>query len=109
MTQVSIAKIGRGIMIYNNVVLTVNNESDVNEIKSLLAEQARRSSDEPGCVRFEVYHSQADKQHFILVEQWETQEDLNRHKQAKAFTELYIPKVIPLVSRVPHPADLIWP
>ena len=89
-------------MIYNNVVLTVNNESDVKEIKSLLAEQARRSSDEPGCVRFEVYHSQADKQHFILVEQWETQEDLNRHKQAKAFTELYIPKVTFVSSDVPN-------
>ena len=96
-------------MIYNNVVLTVNNESDIEEVRSLLAEQAQRSSEEPGCVRFEVYHSQADEQQFLLIEQWETQEDLDRHKEAKAFTELYIPKVIPLVSRVPHPSDLVWP
>ncbi|MDP6534983.1 MAG: antibiotic biosynthesis monooxygenase [Gammaproteobacteria bacterium] len=60
-------------------------------------------------MRFEVYHSQADQQQFLLVEQWETQEDLDRHREAKAFTELYIPRVIPLVSRVPHPSDLIWP
>jgi quinol monooxygenase YgiN len=96
-------------MIYNNVTLTVTNAGDVEKVKTLLAEQARRSSEEPGCIRFEVYHSQADVQQFLLVEQWQTQEDLDRHKEAKAFTELYIPKVIPLVSRNPHPSDLVWP
>jgi quinol monooxygenase YgiN len=96
-------------MIYNNVLLTVNREEDVEQVGELLAEQARRSSEEPGCVRFEVYHSQADRLHFLLVEQWQTQQDLDLHKQAKAFTELYIPKVIPLVSRVPHPSGLLWP
>lgn len=96
-------------MIYNNVMLTVNKEGDVAKVKTLLAEQARLSIEEPGCVRFEVYHSQADARQFLLVEQWQTQEDLDQHKQAKAFTELYIPRVIPLVSRVPHPSDLIWP
>ncbi len=96
-------------MIYNNVILTVTNESDVGKIKTLLAEQARLSIDEPGCRRFEVYHSQADPQQFLLIEQWQTQADLDRHREAKAFTELYVPKVIPLVSRVPHPSDLVWP
>jgi quinol monooxygenase YgiN len=96
-------------MIYNNVTLTVTNAGDVEKVKTLLAEQARRSSEEPGCIRFEVYHSQADVQQFLLVEQWQTQADLDRHKEAKAFTELYIPKVIPLVSRKPHPSDLVWP
>jgi len=96
-------------MIYNNVMLAVTDPADVETVKELLAEQARRSSEEPGCVRFEVYHSQADAQQFLLIEQWQTQEDLDAHKQAKAFTELYIPKVIPLVSRVPHPSDLVWP
>lgn len=96
-------------MIYNNVMLTVNKEADVDTVKSLLAEQARRSSEEPGCVRFEVYHSQADIRQFLLIEQWQTQEDLDQHKLAKAFTELYVPKVIPLVSRLPHPSDRVWP
>lgn len=96
-------------MIYNNVMLNVNNADDVSKVKILLAEQARLSSEEAGCIRFEVYHSQADVQQFLLVEQWQTQADLDQHKQAKAFTELYIPKVIPLVSRVPHPSELVWP
>ena len=96
-------------MVYNNVILRVINENDVTEVKSFLKEQAIRSSGEPGCERFEVYHSQADTRQFLLVEKWESQKDLDRHKKAKAFTELYILKVIPLVSREPHPSDLVWP
>ena len=96
-------------MVYNNVILRVINENDVTEVKSFLKEQAIRSSGEPGCERFEVYHSQADTRQFLLVEKWETQKALDRHKKAKAFIELYIPKVIPLVSREPHPSDLVWP
>lgn len=96
-------------MIYNNVMLTVNTPGDVEEVRSLLAEQARRSVEEPGCVRFEVYQSQSDPQQFLLVEQWQSQQDLDRHKLAKAFTELYIPKVIPLVTREPHLSDRVWP
>ena len=96
-------------MIYNNVLLTVKNTDDVDTVRELLAEQARLSREEPGCERFEVYHSQADRQQFILVEQWQTEVDLAQHKEAKAFTELYIPKVIPLVERVPHLSDMVWP
>ena len=96
-------------MIYNNVMLSVKNADDVETVAELLAEQARLSSEEPGYARFEVYHSQSDRQQFLLVEQWDTEEDLVRHKEAKAFTELYVPKVIPLVNRVPHLSDLVWP
>ena len=96
-------------MVYNNVILKVINENDVAEVKSLLKEQALRSSSEPGCERFEVYHSQVATRQFLLVEIWETQKDLERHKESKAFTELYVPKVIPLVSREPHLSDLVWP
>ena len=96
-------------MIYNNVMLTVKNADDVDTVRELLAEQARLSSAEPGCLRFEVYHSQADRQQFLLIEQWESKELLALHKEAKAFTELYMPKVIPLVERTPHLSDVVWP
>ena len=96
-------------MIYNNVMLKVKNAADVEAVAELLSEQARLSSEEPGCARFEGYHSQADHLQFLLVEQWNTESDLARHKEAKAFTELYLPKVIPLVERVPHLSHLVWP
>ena len=96
-------------MIYNNVILTVNDASDVATVRSLLAEQARMSSEEPGCVRFEVYHSRSDTRQFLLVEQWQTEADIDRHREAKAFTGLYLPKVIPLVTREPHLCERLWP
>ena len=96
-------------MIFSNVLLTVNNEADIETVHNLLIEQAKQSSEEPGCARFEVYHSQSEPGFFVLVEQWETHADLEQHRKAKAFIEIYMPKVLPLVSRIPHPCDRIWP
>jgi quinol monooxygenase YgiN len=94
-------------MIYTNIILTVNEEADVAEIKELLREQGRLSRAEPGCVRFEVYHSQADPRTFILVERWESQQALDVHRTARAYTEIYVPKVLPRATRVPHVSQLV--
>ncbi len=96
-------------MVYNNVLLRVKDIKNISLVGELLKEQAKRSSEEPGCIRFEVYHSSSDVQQFILVEQWANEADLELHKNAKAFTELYLPKVIPLVDRSPHLSELLWP
>tara|TARA_B100000609_G_C16767560_1_gene210225 strand:- start:78 stop:371 length:294 start_codon:yes stop_codon:yes gene_type:complete len=96
-------------MVYNNVLLRVKDIKNISLVGELLKEQAKRSSEESGCIRFEVYHSSSDVQQFILVEQWANEADLERHKNAKAFTELYLPKVIPLVDRSPHLSELLWP
>ena len=58
-------------MIYLNVLLTAKDPADAGRVKELLAETARRSRTEPGCTRFEVYHSQADRRTFLLVERWD--------------------------------------
>ena len=91
-------------MLYNNILLTVKDESDIEQVGELLIQQATLSLEEPGCARFEVYHSQEDRSLFLLVEQWETEEQLAAHREAKACTEIYKPKVLPLVERVPHPS-----
>ena len=44
-------------MIYSNVFLTVKDESDVDKVQELLIQQGTLSKQEPGCARFEVYHS----------------------------------------------------
>ena len=94
-------------MIHNNVLLTVKDEKNIDEVRELLLEQGRLSREEPGCARFEVYHSKADAKVFLLVEWWESEETLDVHRTAKAYTEVYKPKVLPLVDRTPHPSDLI--
>ena len=94
-------------MIYGNIILTVKNEGDIAEIRSLLSEQRRQSLLEPGCERFEVYQSQADAKVFILVERWASQQALDDHRLAKAYNEIYKPKVLPRVDRVPHLSTLV--
>jgi len=94
-------------MIYGNIILTVKDEGDIAEIRSLLSEQRRQSLLEPGCERFEVYQSQADAKVFILVERWASQQALDDHRLAKAYNEIYKPKVLPRVDRVPHLCTLV--
>ncbi len=94
-------------MICLNILLTVNDPGDVETVRGLLAEQGRLSRAEPGCLRFEVYQSQNDASLFILNERWESQAALDAHRQAKAYTEIYQPQVIPRVTRTPHPSQLV--
>jgi quinol monooxygenase YgiN len=94
-------------MIYANIFLTVRDEQKVEEIRGLLAEQGRLSRAEPGCLRFEVYHSQNDPKVFLLCERWESAEALDVHRTARAYKEIYQPKVLPFVDRVPHPSTLV--
>lgn len=94
-------------MIYMNITLTVKAAADVASVRELLAEQGRLSRQEPGCARFEVYQSQNDERVFFLSEHWESQADLDRHREALAYTTIYKPKVLPLVERVGHPSSRV--
>lgn len=94
-------------MVYNNVILNLKNINDAKKVGSMLATLAELSREEPGCDRFEVYHSQSDAQIFMLVERWITQEHLDEHRKADSFAVFYMNNVIPLVNRVPHPCTLI--
>ncbi len=94
-------------MIYANIWLTVKAATDIEQVRTLLSEQARLSREEPGCARFEVYHSQNDATRFLLVERWDSQEALDVHRTAHAYTTIYQPQVLPLVNREPHPSHLI--
>ncbi len=96
-------------MLHLNVWLTVKAPEEVEQVRELLTECCRLSRQEPGCARFEIYHSQVDSTRFLLNEHWETEAALDQHRQAKAFTEIYTPKVLPLVTREPHPSTLVEP
>lgn len=96
-------------MVYLNVLLTVKDETDIPTVAALLRRQATLSRLEPGCRRFEVYHSNAEPRLFLLNEHWQTQADVDRHRKAKAFAEIYAPLVLPLVERAPHPSQLLTP
>lgn len=90
-----------------NVWLTVKDPANIETVRQLLAEQGKLSRAEPGCLRFEAYHSEADARRFLLVERWGQKSDWETHRTAKAVTEIYIPKVLPLVDREPHVSTLV--
>ena len=92
-------------MHYNNVMLRVIDPANIDTVGALLQHQAQVSLTEPGCERFEVYHSQSDPQTFLLIEWWATAADLEAHRSNKNFVEVYKPQVLPLVERHAHPSD----
>lgn len=94
-------------MICLNVLLKVKDPAHVDQIRTLLTEQGRLSRQEPGCLRFEVYHSNTDPTRFVLNERWESQAALDVHRTAQAYTQIYQPKVLPLVDREGHPSQLL--
>ena len=94
-------------MICLNVLLTAKDAADVPKIRERLAEAMRKSRTEPGCLRFDVYHSTAEPRRFTLVEHWATQESLDQHRLAAAYNEIYKPHVMPLVDREGHPSTLL--
>ena len=94
-------------MLYFNIWLTVKDRAHIDVVRELLREQATRSHEEPGCIRFEVYHSTGDDTKFLLNEHWESQAAVDAHRKAYAYTNVYQPKVLPLVTREPHPSELL--
>jgi quinol monooxygenase YgiN len=94
-------------MICITVLLTVRDEADILKVKDLLAKHGALSRAEPGCQRFELYHSEADPKVFILNERWDNEELLAQHRLAEGYTTIYVPQVLPLVDRVPHRSTLV--
>jgi len=90
-----------------NVWLTVKDAANIGTVRELLVRQVQLSRAEPGCLRFEVYHSEADPRRFLLVERWGQKSDWETHRTAQAVTEIYVPQVLPLVDREPHVSTLV--
>ncbi len=96
-------------MVFNNVILKVKDPQRIDEIAGLLSQQASLSSVEPGCERFDVFQSEEEPELFLLIEVWASEAHLAKHREAEAFTQVYQPKVLPLVHREPHLCRRIWP
>ncbi|MEW4487260.1 putative quinol monooxygenase [Thalassoglobus sp. JC818] len=90
-----------------NVILTVQDGSQIENIAKLLTEAGRLSREEPGCLSFEVCQSIEEKGTFLLIERWESKEAWEVHKTAQAFTEIYQPQVLPLVKRQPYFCEIL--
>lgn len=90
------------------VILNVKRESDIKKVGGLLQEVSVTTlKEEPCCKKLDIYHSEADPSLFILCEEWNLKADWEAHREEKAYKEIYLPKVLPLVQREPHISQLI--
>ncbi len=96
-------------MIYLNLWITVTLLEDVPVVAAHLARCITLSRQEVGCVKYEVYHSRRDRQQFLIIEHWTSQEDWDRHRTGRAFLEIYQPEIMPRVTRTPHVCDQLAP
>lgn len=94
-------------MLCLTVMILVRDPADVPRVRDLLSQQRRGSLTEPGCLKFDVYHSTAEPRRFVLVEHWASAEALEAHRVAEAYTTIYKPHVLPLVDREGHPSELL--
>ena len=94
-------------MFYINVWLTVNDPQNVERVRDLLTQCVRGSRAEDGCIRFDAFHSEADPRRFLLVENWRSKADWEEHRTRKTVQEIYLPQVIPLVTRDAHMCSLV--
>ena len=94
-------------MVCLTILLTAKDAADVPTLRDLLVRAMRLSRAEPGCLRYDVYHSTAEPRRFTLVEHWAGQEALDAHRLAEAYTTIYKPHVMPLVDREGHPSTLL--
>jgi quinol monooxygenase YgiN len=90
------------------VNLKVKDRKDIEFVKNCLADISRITlSEEPNCKRLDAYQSESDESVFILYENWNAKKDWEDHRNRTAFKEVYAPKVLPLVDRVPHICNLV--
>ncbi len=94
-------------MFYINVWLTVNDPQNIAKVRELLARCRAGSRAEDGCIRFEVYQSEADERRFLLCEHWRDRAAWEEHRTRKTVQEIYLPQVIPLVTRDAHISSMV--
>jgi quinol monooxygenase YgiN len=94
-------------MICLTIVLTAKDAADIPLLRDLLVQAMRKSREERGCLRFDVYHSTAEPRRFTLVEHWADQAAIDAHRLAEAYTTIYKPQVMPLVDREGHPSTFL--
>lgn len=93
-------------MYYHNVVLRTH--SDTGFVHDSLREHAKRSREEPGCVRFDVHLGPNLPSTFILTEQWINKHAVDAHRLGGSYQEVYKQRVLPLVMREPNPEGVAF-
>lgn len=70
------------------------------DFKAKCAELIALSRKEQGCISYKLHQNNAQENHFVFIEHWETQDDLDAHSASTHFTAT-VPVLISWVEKEP--------
>ena len=86
------------------VTVTARTATDAPAVAQALARMRPLCLAEPGCVSWDAYQSEDDPAKFVLVEHWQTRERWDAHGELSAIQDIYLPEILPRVTREVHPS-----
>ena len=89
------------------VTIVAKTPADAAPVADALARMRPLCLAEPGCVQWEAYQSQEAAGKFVLVEHWLTREHWVAHDALTAIQDIYLPEILPRVTREIHPSQLL--
>jgi quinol monooxygenase YgiN len=89
------------------VTIAARAPADIAPIADALARMRSLCLTEPGCAHWEAYQSLESPDKFVLVEHWETQKHWEAHGELSAIQDIYLPEVLPRVTREVHPSKAL--
>lgn len=75
-------------MIRLNVAVIAETEENAKKFKEAAVELASFSLRDKGCVDYDLYQSKTNDDRFMIIETWESEEDLKAHSESEHFKRL---------------------
>lgn len=73
-------------------------DGKIDEAISLYKELVSASQREEGCIQYNLYQDNNDKNVLFIIEEWENEEALEKHNASEHFTRL-VPMIAELVDK----------
>ncbi len=75
-------------MVRLNVFVEIRDSKDTAHVTELIKELVDKSTNDPGCIDYEAFHSLENNNHLIIVETWKDRKALDHHQQTEHFKRL---------------------
>lgn len=76
-------------------------EAKIENVLELAKELVETTVKEDGCIKYEMYQDEKNPSILIMIEEWETMEDLNNHMSSEHFKKI-VPKMNEYMDQKPE-------
>lgn len=74
-------------------------EGKVDEVLKLYKDLVELSRKEQGCISYDLYQDESNARILAVIEEWESKQDLDKHKNSEHFTRL-VPMIGELTEKM---------